>query len=546
MAFDLTAPIKEKKDIILHEPIDAHIESDLRSALWHPEVLKLATPGVGLYSEWIAMGCRLASFIGTEFEDNAREIWLEWSMAAGGSADDIQVAEGRWDGGYLTPDRTGYAAIFTLAQSKGWTNPAAERLRANSVATLDDFEKYPPSTLPKFTRNKNGKIPATLIEIEKALNSPAFLGVKLGYDTFRDEVMIANVGTDAWRSFEDEDYIDLRIDLEKKSFKPISRELIKDAVSTHVRNYKFDSAQIWINSLEWDGIPRIEKFYYTHFGAQDNEYTRAVSLYTWSALAGRILKPGAKADMVPILVSNQGKIKSTGIAALSPALDFFTEINLADKDDDLARKMRGCLLAEISELRGLNTKDLESIKAFVTRTHERWIPKFKEKPVTYPRRCICIGTANEDEFLGDTTGNRRWLPVDIVRKIDIARIEADRDQLWAEARELYKEKGICWLEAEERAKTVHSKFAIVDPWSEIIETYLFDNEDLAGKNEITNIQSTHLLRNAIGLDPKHITRREYLRVAKIMRTLGYQSTIIKQNGRVVRAYRKKDEENNSN
>lgn len=120
--------------------INPYIESDLRSALWHPEMLKLATPGVGLYSEWIAMGCRLASFIGTEFEDNARELWIEWSMAAGGSAEDIQVAQGRWDDGKLTPDRTGYAAIFSLAQSKGWKNPAGERIAQNSIVSSDDFE----------------------------------------------------------------------------------------------------------------------------------------------------------------------------------------------------------------------------------------------------------------------------------------------------------------------------------------------------------------------------------------------------------------------
>lgn len=184
----------------------------------------------------------------------------------------------------------------------------------------------------------------------------------------------------------------------------------------------FDSAMEWLKSLEWDGIPRIEKFYHTHFGTEDSAYTRAVSRYMWTALAGRVLKPGIKADMVPILVGAQGAGKSSVVAALSLIRLFFTEISFAEKDDDLARKMRGCLVAEISELRGLNTKELESIKAFVTRTHEKWIPKFKEFATQFPRRSLSIGTTNEDEFLGDKTGNRRWLPVE-VGKMDVEGIK---------------------------------------------------------------------------------------------------------------------------
>ncbi|MCV5824559.1 virulence-associated E family protein, partial [Escherichia coli] len=87
--------------------------------------------------------------------------------------------------------------------------------------------------------------------------------------------------------------------------------------------------------------------------------------------------------------------------------------SFAEKDDDLARKMRGRLVAEIGELRGLNTKELESIKAFVTRTHENWIPKYREFATQFPRRLVFVGTTNEDEFLADKTGNRRWLPVEV-------------------------------------------------------------------------------------------------------------------------------------
>ena len=77
--------------------------------------------------------------------------------------------------------------------------------------------------------------------------------------------------------------------------------------------------QEWAQSLgPWDGTPRVDKFLHTYFGAEDNDYSTAVSRYLWTALAGRALKPGIKADMVPILYGQQGTIKSSAIAALVP------------------------------------------------------------------------------------------------------------------------------------------------------------------------------------------------------------------------------------
>src|SRR5690606_14634369 len=114
-----------------------------------------------------------------------------------------------------------------------------------------------------------------------------------------------------------------------------------------------------------------------------------------------------KADMAPILVGQQGAGKSTAVAAMAPAPEFFAEISFSEKDEDLARKMRGRLVAEIGELRGLHTREQEAIKAFVSRTHENWIPKYREFAVQFPRRLVFIGTTNKDEFLADETGNRR-------------------------------------------------------------------------------------------------------------------------------------------
>lgn len=187
---------------------------------------------------------------------------------------------------------------------------------------------------------------------------PDFCGLQIRFDQFRDEIMFTPEGTNGWQSFGDPDYLRLRIAMEQRVFKPIGRELIRDVVMLVADENPFDSAITWLNGLSLDGVPRVGSFYHTHFGTEDNPYTRAVSLYMWTALAGRVLSPGCKADMVQILVGAQGVKKSSGVAALSPDPAFFTEISFAEKDDDLARKMRGRLAAEIGELRGLNTREL--------------------------------------------------------------------------------------------------------------------------------------------------------------------------------------------
>lgn len=127
---------------------------DLRAVMWHPAVLADAEPGCNKYSLWAAMGNRLAWFKGTDWEEEARQLWIDWSIAGGG---DGKSAEHKWDSDQLTADRTGYQAIFARAKQLGVANPATERQR-NSVASVDDFDELPPEEpeLPKSWPHHGG------------------------------------------------------------------------------------------------------------------------------------------------------------------------------------------------------------------------------------------------------------------------------------------------------------------------------------------------------------------------------------------------------
>jgi predicted P-loop ATPase len=317
--------------------------------------------------------------------------------------------------------------------------------------------------------------------------------------------------------FTDNRLTQLRIQLAKKGFMHIGRQDMSDAAHHAGAMNPFDSAILWLNGLVWDGQPRVEQFLTRYFSTVDDEYCSAVSVYIWSALAGRILVPGCQADMVPIFYGDQGCGKSTGIAAMVPERTYFCELDLSDRDDNLSRKMRGVLIAELSELRGLRTKDAESIKDFITRKFENWVPKYKEFSTTFARRLLFIGTTNESQFLADSTGNRRFLPV-TVGNVDRDALIRDRDQLWAEAAALYRQQGILYKNAETLAKHQHGDYEISDAWEEAISEWVNERHSRMLSSGVT---TEEILQVLLELPLAKHDRANQSRVSSIMRKLGY-------------------------
>ena len=375
-----------------------------------------------------------------------------------------------------------------------------------------------------------------------ALRRPDICCFELRYDVFRGEVMVALPRTQGWQSFKDTHYTEICIRLEHGSmgFMDIAKERIRDAVAYAAEANQFDSAQYWLKSLVWDGKERVKTVLPTYFGAEDTPYTRAIAHYLWTALAGRVMCPGIKADMVPVAVGAQGKGKSSTIKAIAPAPEHFLELDIGGKEEDMARMMLGKLVIELGELRGLRAREVEHVKSFITRSHEEWVPKFKEMKKAYPRRGIFIGSTNKSEFLQDESGHRRWLPFD-VGVCDPELLQADRDQLWAEALILFKSDGVCWQAAERLAGAEHEKFVVHDAWEESVDHWLQETEQLTGViNKDTLFSAVDVLTEALKLDAKLITQGHKDRMARVLKELGYEQGRTTVNGRRKRIYKKSD------
>lgn len=545
--------------------------------------LAVVTPICG-YQDWLGTGQALHhEFDGS---DEARELYREWSKGdllpetvdrTGFEPATDKLIDGKWRsfGRYTGAPRsmawvlkmakenrtsqrydavaayraqiTGAADEFTLRETVATRIAQDERLgdferEALAQALLDAFKskgaKYPVAAMRKLVAAKRvrtearldlqrdgaGRALATKENLRRALSEPAMCGVQVAHDEFRDETMLARAGTAEWRAITDNDIFGLGLMLEQGEgqFVDIPKERQRDAVLFVADQCKFDSAKLWLDSLSWDGEARVTGFLTHYFGAADTPYIRAVSTYLWTALAGRVMQPGVKADMVPTAVGAQGVGKTRSIAALAPAPEFFGELDLGSKDDDIGRLLRGKLVVELGELKGLRSRERESLKAFITRTHEEWVPKFREFATKYPRRCVFFGSTNREDFLVDDTGNRRWLPFN-AGQCNPDGITLVRDQLWAEGRELFAANGVLWQDAQRLAEAEHEKFAEADAWTERVDEWLnatspFDDEHRApGNGPVTSEQA---LQCALGLSVKEMTKANKDRMAAVLKSLG--------------------------
>ncbi|QRP60578.1 virulence-associated E family protein [Corynebacterium minutissimum] len=213
-----------------------------------------------------------------------------------------------------------------------------------------------------------------------------------------------------------------------------------DALIATATKRAFHPVRDYFNHLPpWDETPRLDTLLIDTLGADDTDYTRAVTRKTFVAAHRRTFQPGCKFDQVLTLVGPQGAGKSTIFNRMANPW-FSDSLTITDmKDKTAAEKLQGNLIVELSELAGMRKAEAEPVKGFISRTEDKYRPAYGRTVITYPRQGIIVGSTNADEgFLRDTTGNRRWWPVHVTGQGWLGKPhdldQATIDQLWAEAR----------------------------------------------------------------------------------------------------------------
>ena len=247
---------------------------------------------------------------------------------------------------------------------------------------------------------------------------------------------------------------------------------------TDAANMVFNDSSVhpvreYLNSLEWDGEYRLESIFIDYLGAEDTEYNRMVAKKILVAAVKRVFEPGCKYEELPIIFSStQGLGKSTLIEKLGGKW-YSDSLRLDDIKKDIkkaAEQTEGSWILELPDIKAIASKDADLIKGFLSGKEDKFRKAFARRVSKIARQFIIIGTTNNQEFLSDRTGNRRYLPitVDIIKpKKDIFKMsEYDIGQIWAEAYKHYKEGYHIYLNDEEKELA-----------AEIQELYTFTSEE---------------------------------------------------------------------
>lgn len=234
------------------------------------------------------------------------------------------------------------------------------------------------------------------------------------------------------------------------------------------------------------------------------------------AAVARAYKPGCKVDDVLILQGKQGIGKSTFFKSIVPDPDWFDDSfgNASDKDERL--KLHGVWVVEWAELENvIRRKGVAAVKSFLSSSTDRLRPPYSRAMEVLHRPSLIVGTTNESEFLGDTTGNRRFWVIPVSERLPIKWIEENRDAIWATARDLYKSGEPWWFSPEETAyiENLNASYVLDDVWADSVSGYLETREE-------TTI--AEILAQCIDMPLERQDQRSKLRVAAILQSLGFQ------------------------
>jgi predicted P-loop ATPase len=371
-------------------------------------------------------------------------------------------------------------------------------------------------------KDGNGKPIPNVANAIIALECDADIRDALAYDEMlRAPILVHQPGipiggeTVEPRPLTDEDVTDIQKWMQHAGLDRIPRGTVRDAVELCGRRQSFHPLRNYLDSLRWDGKPRVNVWLVTKLGAENTEYVHAIGQMFLISMVARIFEPGCKADHMLVLEGPQGILKSTACRVL--AGEWFSD-SLPDiaAGKDVSQHLRGKWLIEVAEMHSMNRAEASLLKSFISRQTERYRPSYGRLEVIEDRQCVFIGTTNKDSYLRDETGGRRFWPVKC-GEINIDSLEADRDQLFAEAVNLFQAGVPWWPERAFEAEHITPQQAARyegDPWEQPISEYL------TGVSKTTVVA---VATNALGMKTDRIGTADQRRIIAVLLLLGWKA-----------------------
>jgi putative DNA primase/helicase len=297
---------------------------------------------------------------------------------------------------------------------------------------------------------------------------PALKG-KIWFDEFHNKIL------NTWQCKEPEEWSDLKtVDMmifiqRIVGISKLGKESVFDAITHYSNTDVRNEPQDWIKSLKWDGIDRIEMFFKNCAGSPESDYSKAVSKNFWISMAARIFDPGCQVDNMVILEGKQGTLKSSLFNKIGGK--FYAEAAPDVRSVEFYKCLEAKIIVEFAELSSFSKAEINIIKKMITCRSDRYRASYHRFASDHPRTCILTGSTNDEAYLNDPTGARRFWPLETT-KIDIPYIVDNRDQLFAEAFSKYKNAESWWETPEESTKTEQESRRVHDEWENIVGEYI--------------------------------------------------------------------------
>lgn len=458
--------------------------------------------------------------------------------------------------------RPSYKAMAQLASED---RKVKAQIVADRMAEADaDFEALPDETdwTEKLKMTEKGGIAQTIENIVVILSHDPKLAGKIALNEMEHNIVALSSlpwsGAKCPRQWSDADDAALRYYLER-TYGISGKDKIFDAVNVVAQDGAFHPVREYLDGCTWDEVPRLETLLVDYLGAEDSPYTRAVTRKALVAAVARIYHPGCKFDYMLTLRGRQGLGKSALIAKLGGK--WFSDTFTTMQGKDSFEQVLGTWIVEVGELAGMRKAEAETIKLFISKQSDRFRPAYGRRIQEFPRQCVFIGTTNEQQFLRDVTGNRRFWVVDTPN--DPTRdmweeLTPDTVRLiWGEAVELYKAGETLYLprELEAVAREVQETYEEENPRAGIVAEYLdrllpegWDDLDLytrrqwletdaVGTVQRETVCTLEIWAEALGGNPDKLDRYAGKEIRDIMaklpewRSCGRQQRTIKPYGR---------------
>ena len=308
---------------------------------------------------------------------------------------------------------------------------------------------------------------------------------------------------------------------------PVTVETAGQAVQVVAKDRCFHPVRQYLDGREWDKTKRLGKWLTKYLGVTESDYSRAVGERWCISAVARIYQPGCKADCALIAEGPQGAGKSRAVKILGRGFSTDELSDFSSKDSSM--QVAGIWIVELAELDSLSRAETSRVKAFMSRGADRFRPPYGRRIIEAPRQSVFFGTVNHGEYLKDETGARRFWPVKC-GVIDIAALERDVDQLWAESVAMYRAGKSWWLDTDalvEKATVEQASRYDADPWDKPIAEWIEGHD---------SVSVEAILEHCIAKPRAQLTQTDRNRVARCLKSLHWERFRRRVNGALVWEY----------